>query len=375
MKHADLVPPNIQSLVPYPPGKPLSELERELGIAEAIKLASNENPFGPSPRAVLAMQRVMADLHRYPDGGWFYVRTRLARHLGVDPAQIVLGCGSNELIELIIRTFAGPATPDAPARGVLTSETTFVVYQLVSQAHGAPFRAVPMRGMAYDLDAIAAAVEPTTRVIFLCNPNNPTGSHFGQAALDRFVAAIPEHVLLVLDEAYWEFVPEAERPDSLGLLARRPRTVLLRTFSKAYGLAGARVGYGVTDPELAGYLDRVRQPFNVSSLAQAGAQAALDDTDYLAHVVEATRVGLDRLAEGLRALGMTPYPTRANFVLFDCHQEAGPLYDALLRRGVIVRPMRGYGLPAHLRVNAGTPSENERFLTTFADVLAARAAP
>ncbi len=363
MKNAELVPDNIRTLVPYPPGKPLAELERELGVTNAIKLASNENPFGPSPLAVQAMGKALSELHRYPDGGWYYARTAIAKHLGVTSDQLVLGSGSNEIIELLIRTFTDRT------HGVLTSETTFVVYSLISQAHGAPFKAVPMKGVAFDLDAIADAVDESTRLIFLCNPNNPTGSWFQQAELDRFLARIGDGPILVLDEAYWEFVRPEEQIDSLGVLARRPRTVLLRTFSKAYGLAGIRLGYGVTHPELASYLDRVRQPFNVNSLAQASAVAALADHDYLGHVLTTTRAGLHTVAAGLTALGLHPYPSSANFILFDCHKEAWPIYEALLRKGVIVRPMKAYGLPTHLRVTIGTVEENDRFLRGLADVL------
>ncbi len=363
MKHAALVTESIQKLTPYPPGKPLSELARELGVDEAIKLASNENPFGPSPKAIAALSSAVSDLHRYPDGASWSLRMRVARHLGVDPATLVFGTGSNEILELLIRTFTGPG------RGVVTSATTFVVYQLVSQAHGAPFTAVPMRGLSYDLEAIADAVTPNTRLIFLCNPNNPTGSLFSAADLDAFLARIGPEPVVALDEAYWEFVEPSLRIDSLAVLQRRPRTVLLRTFSKAYGLAGLRVGYGVMDPELANYLDRVRQPFNVNTLAQVGAEAALDDVEYLERVVRDTHAGLAVIADGLRALGLTPAPTQANFVLFDCHREARPIYEALLARGVIIRPMGAYGLTRHLRVNAGTPAENARFLSTLAEAL------
>lgn len=365
-----LVPENIRSLTPYPPGKPLKELERELGIASAIKLASNENAYGPSPRALEAMAAALAESHRYPESTVFYLRQRLARELGVAPGQLIFGNGSNEIIELLIRTFTGPALRSEPARGVLTAATTFVVYQLVSQAHGSPFKAVPMRpDLSLDLDAIAAAVDEETALIFLCNPNNPTGSTFDKASLERFLARVGPDPIVAIDEAYYEFLAPEARLDAIALIAHRPRTIVLRTFSKAYGLAGVRVGYGVSDPELVSYLDRVRQPFNVSLIGQAGAEAALDDADFLERVVANTRTGLASIAARLEALGCQPYPTEANFVLFDCHKDAAPLYEGLLRHGVIVRPMRGYGLPTFLRVNVGTPEENARFLSTFEAVL------
>jgi histidinol-phosphate aminotransferase len=309
------------------------------------------------------MQQSLSELHRYPDGGAFYLKARLAKSLGVAAEQLMLGNGSNELIELLIRTFG------TPTNGVLTSQTTFVVYRLISTAAGVPFRAVPMKDLTFDLDAIADAVDETTRLIFLCNPNNPTGTRFGREALDRFITRIGPEPILVLDQAYVEFVSEADRIDALGILSRRPRTVILRTFSKAYGLAGARVGYGISNPELVDYVNRVRQPFNVNLLGQAGATAALDDTEYLQHIIDVTESGLALISNELIAMGLTPIPTYTNFVLFDCHRLAKPLYEALLRQGVIVRPMHAYGLPNHLRVNVGTDAENERFLTTLKRVL------
>ncbi|MEC8025622.1 MAG: histidinol-phosphate transaminase [Myxococcota bacterium] len=365
MSIQSIVPEHIRGLTPYPPGKPLSELARELGVTSAIKLASNENAFGPSPLAQEAMQASLSELHRYPDGGAFYLKNRLAQSLNVDSAQLMLGNGSNELIELLIRTFG------SPEHGVLTSETTFVVYRLISTAAGIPFRAVPMKDLTFDLDAIADAIDTSTRMIFLCNPNNPTGTRFSREALDRFVDRIGDEPILVLDQAYVEFVSEADRIDAFGILARRPRTVILRTFSKAYGLAGARVGYGISHPELVDYVNRVRQPFNVNLLGQVGARAALDDETYLQRIIDATNTGLDLICDALRQLDLTPVPSFTNFVLFDCHRVAKPIYDALLKEGVIVRPMHAYGLPNHLRVNVGTEAENERFLSTLRRVLSA----
>ena len=363
MSIESIVPKHICELTPYPPGKPLSELERELGVTSAIKLASNENAFGPSPKAQEAMQASLSELHRYPDGGAFYLKARLSKSLGVDPSQLMLGNGSNELIELLIRTFG------TPEHGVLTSETTFVVYRLISTAAGVPFRAVPMKDLTFDLDAIADAVDETTRLIFLCNPNNPTGTRFSREALNNFVDKIGPEPIIVVDQAYVEFVSEEDRVDAFSILARRPRTVILRTFSKAYGLAGVRVGYGISHPEIVDYVNRVRQPFNVNLLGQVGAMAALDDDEYLQRIIDVTNSGLRMIARELTSMGLTPVPTYTNFVLFDCHRVAKPIYEALLREGVIVRPMHAYGLPNHLRVNVGTDAENDRFLNTLRRVL------
>jgi histidinol-phosphate aminotransferase len=365
----ELVPENIRSLTPYPPGKPLSELKRELGIDRAIKLASNENSFGPSPKAVAAMRDALSELHRYPDGGAYYLRQRISQHVGAPPENLILGNGSNEVIELLIRTFCDRE------HGVLTSETTFVVYRLISTAAGVPFRSVPMKDLTFDTDAIAESYLSgeggKPRLIFLCNPNNPTGTRFGQAELDRFLQKVGPEPILVLDEAYIEFVPEAERLDTARLLAERERTVVLRTFSKAYGIAGTRVGYGITSAAIADYTNRVRQPFNVNSLGQVGACAALDDAEYLDFVIKATEAGKQRVSARLEELGLRPVPSSTNFILFDCGRESWPLYEALLRKGVIVRPMKAYGLDNYLRVNVGTPEEDEWFLEAMAEVLSA----
>jgi len=351
-----LVPEHIQKLTPYPPGKPLSELERELGVTRAIKLASNENALGPSPRATAAMAGAMCDINRYPDGGAFYLKRRLAEHLGVDHGQLLVGNGSNEIIELLIRTFGSGGAE------IVTSECTFVIYRLVSSAAGARFVEVPMANHRFDLDAIAERVSADTRMVFLCNPNNPTGTIFSQAELDRFLARVGPDPIVVLDEAYIEYVSPDARIDALAVLRDRPRTVVLRTFSKAYGLAGVRVGYGVATEDLVNYVNRVRQPFNVNHLAQVAATAALGDAEHLARVVAMAEEGKRHIAVEVEAMGCTPVPSATNFVLFDTHREAAPIYQTLLRRGVIIRPMTAYGLPTHLRVDAGLPEDRQRFL-------------
>ncbi len=359
-----LVPEHIRRLVPYPPGKPLSELERELGITHAVKLASNENALGPSPRAVEAMQAALATVHRYPDGGAWFLRHALATHLDVAPERLLLGNGSNELIEHLIRAFGGPE------RGVLASECTFVVYALIAQAAGVPVTTVPTQDFHFDLEAMAAAWHPGIRLVFLCSPNNPTGTVIAPAALERFMGRISDETIVVLDEAYLEYCDPSERLDALRWVAERPRTVTLRTFSKAYGLAGVRVGYGVTSAELADYVNRVRQPFNVNTLAQVAAEAALADVAFLDEVFRVTRHGRQQVLDGLAHLGLRTIPSQANFVMFDLARDGRAVYDALLRLGVIVRPLANYGLPTWLRVNMGTLDENARFLAALRQVLA-----
>jgi histidinol-phosphate aminotransferase len=349
---ADRVKRHVAELEPYKPGKPIEALERELGIRDSIKLASNENPLGPSPKAVAALQRAAAGVHRYPDGASFRLRQALSGRLRVAPEQLVFGCGCDELLELVAKAFLGPGDE------AVFAWPSFAMYPVVAQGMGADARRVPLdRDLVHDLPAMAAAVGPRTRVVIVCNPNNPTGTSVGAAAFDAFAAALPPDVVLVVDEAYREFAVRPDFPDSIAWLARRPGTVVLRTFSKLYGLAGVRVGYGVADPELAGYLERARHPFNVNLLAEEAALAALDDTEHVERTLAVTREGAATLARELGALGFEVTPTDANFVLV--HAGAGA-YDVLLRQGVIVRPMGGFGLPEHVRITIGTPAENER---------------
>ncbi|MEW6427227.1 MAG: histidinol-phosphate transaminase [Thermodesulfobacteriota bacterium] len=358
------VAPNIATLVPYPPGKPIEELEREYGISGSIKLASNENALGPSPKATAAIAGALANLHRYPDGSCHYLGRKLADKLEVAPEQIVFGNGSNEIIELLISTFL------APGQEVITSHPTFLVYQKMVQAQGGVNRVIPLVEMRHDLDAIAAAVSEHTRMIFLDNPNNPTGTLFTAAEFDRFLATVPEEVIVVVDEAYVDFVaPELKLDIRAYLNGRRP-IVGLRTFSKAYGLAGLRVGYGLMPAEVAGYVHRVRQPFNVNSLAQVGALAALDDDEHYRRTMATTRAGMAQLAAGAEKLGCTPYPSHTNFFLIDVGRDAKTVYEKMLTRGVIVRAMTAYGYPRFIRITVGLPEENSRFLDALATTLA-----
>jgi histidinol-phosphate aminotransferase len=357
-----LVIPTIEELAPYEGGKPIEELERELGITDAVKLASNENPLGPSPLAMEAAARVLAGANRYPDGAAFSLRAKLAEKHGVGMNEILLGCGSNELLDLVVRTFC------TSAHHIVFAEPAFVVYRIAALASGVPFSAVPLTaGLVHDLPAMAAAVTPQTRVMFVANPNNPTGTHVGRAAVEKLLREVPPEVIIVMDEAYFEYADAPDYPDSLELRKLRERLVVCRTFSKIYGLASLRVGYAVASPTIIDYMNRVRAPFNVSALAQAAATAALDDA---AHVQTARALNIEqrrRLTEALTALGLTVAPSQANFVLVDVKRPARAVYEALLKKGVIVRPFGS--LPRSLRVTVGTERENERFLKALSEVL------
>jgi len=351
---AKRVKPWIAALTPYQPGKPIDELERELGISDVVKLASNENPLGPSPRAIEAVQRALANVHRYPDGASFALRSKLVEKLGVAPEQLVFGCGADELLELVAKSFLGPGDE------AVFAWPSFAMYPIVTKGMGATPVPVPLDAdLVHDLDAMAAAITERTRVVMVCNPNNPTGTSVGAAAFDRFAASLPDDVVLLIDEAYVDFARRADFPDALGWVARRPGTVTVRTFSKIAGLAGLRVGYAVADRELAGYLERARHPFNVNLLAEAAAVAAIDDHEHLDRTVRQNTEGLGYLRRELGALGIETWPSEANFVL----AKPGPgTYERLLREGVIVRPLVGFGMPDHVRITVGRPEENERLV-------------
>ncbi len=362
-----LANPGVQKLMPYQAGKPIEELAREQGLdpAQIVKLASNENPLGIGPMAKAAIGRAMEDLARYPDGNGFDLKAALSARLDITPEQITLGNGSNEVLELLARAYV------QPEHEVLFSEHAFVVYPLVTQAIGATPVQVPAKDYGHDLPAFLARINARTRMIFIANPNNPTGTWFTRAELEAFLAEVPEQVIVVLDEAYFEYVREAEYPDGISLLGQYPNLVVTRTFSKAYGLAGLRVGYGVSSAAIANVLNRVREPFNCNSLALAAATAALADAEYLAESVHVNTVGLKQMAEGCTQLGLDLIPSVGNFLTVDMGRPAGPVYEALLALGVIARPIAGYGLPNHLRISIGTEAENARCLEALAKVLGA----
>ena len=358
----ELSPSYVRSLAPYQPGKPISELARELGLDEAgiVKLASNENPRGIGPRTRAAIDAALGDIARYPDGNGFELKQALAGRYGVDMASIVLGNGSNDVLELVALAFLGPG------RAAVLSQHAFAVYALATQARGARAIVVPARDYGHDLDAMAKAVDDETYVLWLANPNNPTGTFVRHDALETFLRRVPERVLVVLDEAYNEYLPPDLRGDTVKLLKRHPNLVVTRTFSKAYGLAGLRVGYALAHASVADVMNRVRQPFNVNSIALAAAAAALDDMEFVARSYAENLQGLRQLEEGARALGFDYIPSHGNFLTIRVGRAA-EIFKRLLRRGVIVRPVGGgYGLPEHLRVTVGTAQENEKFLSAAA---------
>lgn len=361
--YLDLAAPGIAGLRPYIPGKPISELERELGITGSIKLASNENPLGPSPKAVAAAQAALAELERYPDGGGFELRAALAARHGVDRNRITLGNGSNDVLDMIARVFLHPCVE------TVMSEHAFAVYPISSQAAGATIRVAPAKDHGHDLDAMLERVGEHTRVVWVANPNNPTGTWLPRERLRAFLDALPERVIAVVDEAYVEYVDAPEYPDASQWLDELPNLIVTRTFSKAYGLAALRVGYALSSAEIADLLNRVRQPFNVNSVALAAARAALDDAEHVRKGVELNRRGMAQVIDGLRDLGLGFIPSVGNFLAVDLGQPAGPIDQALLREGVITRPIGNYGLPNHLRVTIGLPEENARFLAALQKVL------
>jgi histidinol-phosphate aminotransferase len=359
-----LVTPSIERIQPYQPGTPIEQVAERLGFApsDVVKLASNENPLGPSPHGIAAAGRELERVHRYPDSESPSLRAALSRHLSVPIEDVVVSNGSNELLELLVRTFC------AGGEHVVFGEPSFVVYRLACLAQGVPFSAVPLTaGHVHDLPAMARAITPRTRIVFIANPNNPTGTHVGKAALERFLREVPPDVIVVLDEAYTEYADAHDYPDGLAYRALHPRLAVVRTFSKIYGLAGLRVGYAVLPAELAGYIHRVRAPFNVSLVAQAAGTAALDDTEHVRRSRELNREEKSFVVAGLERLGLEVTPSQANFVLFDAKRAASGVYDALLAHGVIVRTVPP--LPTAIRVTIGTRSENERFLAALKTVI------
>lgn len=359
-----LAVPSIATLSPYRPGKPAGELERELGLTDIVSLASNENPLGPSPRALEAANTALARVERYPDGAGFLLKEALSRTYGVTVEQLTLGNGSNELLNLVARVFVRPGDE------VIYSEYGFVAYMIAARACQAQAVEVPAKAFAHDLTAMADAVTERTRLIYLANPNNPTGTAFGEAELKCFLDRIPEHVVVVLDEAYTEYVePDAGLPDGLKLIDDYPNLVVTRTFSKAYGLAGLRVGFSVASPQIADLMNRIRDPFNVNTIALAAATAALDDREFLQRTLEANRLGRRQLSAGLERLGTEFLMSQGNFVTVDLKRDAQPVFEGLLREGVIVRPLQQYRMPHHLRVTIGREQDNARFLEAFRRVV------
>jgi histidinol-phosphate aminotransferase len=358
-------PDYVRDIARYVPGKPVEELAREFGLdpATIVKLASNENPRGPSPQVLAAIAAAAGDVTRYPDGNGFALKGALARRFGLSADAIVLGNGSNDVLELVSHAFLRPGDE------AVYAQHAFAVYPLATQARGASGIEVAARDFGHDLVAMRAAITAKTRVVFVANPNNPTGTWLPPDAVRRFVASVPRDVVVVLDEAYNEYLAPAEQANATSWIAEFPHLIVSRSFSKAYGLAALRVGYGVADPEVADLLNRVRQPFNVNALAQAAAVAALADTAYVNESRELNTAGMRQLEAGLATLGVPMLPSHGNFVIAQVG-DAANVYQSLLRQGVIVRPVGNYGLPEWLRVTIGLPAENERFLAALAVALA-----
>jgi|TARA_B110000483_G_scaffold235222_2_gene306456 histidinol-phosphate aminotransferase len=360
-----LAQPGITELSPYQPGKPIEELERELGIVDIIKLASNENPLGPSRVVIESITGQLAELARYPDGSAYQLKDKLQAKLGIDPAMVTVGNGSNDVLELVARVFLGPGLES------IVSEHSFVVYPLVTKSLGAELIVIPAIDFGQDLNATRASIGDRTRVIFIANPNNPTGTWVDKQSLLSFLDAVPEKVLVVLDEAYAEYVAEPDYPNGLELVDDYPNLIVTRTFSKAYGLAGLRMGYSVSHPDIADLMNRVRQPFNVNAMSLAAALVALDDEAYLKESVRVNNEGMKMLTDACDQLGLGYIPSVGNFLTIDFGCDAMPIYDGLLQEGVIVRPIGVYGLPNHLRVTVGLPLENKRFIDSLKKLLGA----
>jgi histidinol-phosphate aminotransferase len=353
----------IESLIPYPPGKPIEELERELGISGSIKIASNENPLGPSPLAVRAIIDNAGKINRYPDGSAYYLKSKLADIYNISLNRIIIGNGSNELLELIIRSFL------SQGEEVIQAFPTFLFYEKIVTGAGGKLISVPLKDFKIDLYAILRAITPDTKLIFINNPNNPTGSALSIGEMKDFLRSLPGDIVIVLDEAYIEFVTDKNTANGLEFLQDYPRLILLRTFSKLYGLAGLRIGYGFSSDEIIDYMNRVRQPFNANLLAQVAATAALDDKTFVSETLKVVREGLTYLFEELGNLGIEYRPTQTNFFLIKSPLGGKKTFELMLREGVIIRSMESFGLKDYIRINVGLPEENERFIETLKKVL------
>jgi histidinol-phosphate aminotransferase len=363
MNIVDQVPEYIRALVPYTPGKPIEEVEREYGISNSIKLASNENPLGPSPKAMGAIKQHLDRLHLYPDGDCFYLKTGTAKKLEVAPERLIFGNGSNEIIELAVRTFMRPGDE------AVMAQQAFIVYPLVVQAAGGAARAIPLRDFTHDLEAIAQAITAKTRIVFLANPNNPTGTIYRRPAWERFLRELSPDILTIIDEAYFEYVEDKDYPDSLRYHQSGKMLLTLRTFSKLYGLAGLRIGYGIgSSQEIIGLMHRVRQPFNVNAAAQWAALAALEDSEHVRRSLEVNREGMRFLTREVAKLGLEQVPSSANFIFIRVG-NGNEIFEQLLRRGIIVRPMGVYQFPEYVRVTVGTMEENLQFIDALKRVV------
>lgn len=361
MSFSDIALACVNQLQPYVPGKPIAELERQYGIKDIIKLASNENPLGPSQSVLAAIADASKDLTRYPDGNGFILKTALAEKYQLNLSQITLGNGSNDVLEIIARTFVSPTDE------VLFSQYAFAVYPILTQAIGAKGVTAPARDYGHDLHAMSALINDRTKLIFIANPNNPTGTCLLDIELESFIAQVPQSTLVILDEAYVEYGDSSV--ETISWLAKYPNLIITRTFSKAYGLAGLRVGFALSHPEIANLINRVRQPFNVNSLALVAAKAALADDAYILATKQLNDQGMMQMIAGFDAMALSYIPSKANFITVDVECDGVELYELLLQQGVIVRPLSNYGLPQHLRVSIGSKAENQRFLDVISNLL------
>ena len=357
------VNPKILNITPYQPGRPIEEVKRQLGLREVIKLASNENPLGPSPKAVRAIKEALSKINRYHEGSCFYLRRDLSKKLKVSPDNLIFGNGSDEIIDIIIKTFC------QEDEEILTSEVSFLEYKIIAQQNGRLVKAVPLEDFKYDLSALRENIGPKTRVIFIANPNNPTGSYVSKKEVENFLLNLPENILVVFDEAYFEFVDQKDFPDILEYIEKGKNVMILRTFSKIYGLAGLRIGYGIAKKEFIQYLERCRQPFNVNLLAQEAAQAALSDSAFVKKSKKIAAEGKEYLYQSLGKMGIEYIPSATNFILLNLKRDGIEVFKKLLKKGVIIRDMRQYGLKNLIRVTIGTEKENRKFIVALKKVL------
>ncbi len=362
-KVKELVRKSVLSIKPYVPGKPIEETKRQLGLKEVIKLASNENPLGASPKAIRAIKKCLSGVNRYPDAQGFYLKKRLAKYYGLARENFVLGNGSDELIDVIIKTFV------EPDENIITSDTTFLEYEIIAQVNVRKIKKAPLSYFKYDLRAILKLVDKKTKLIFIANPNNPTGTYVTKYEVSDFLNALPKKVIVVFDEAYDTFIDVDDYPDSLNYLKKKKNVIILKTFSKGYGLAGLRLGYAILAPESANYLERVRQPFNVNILAQAAGLAAMDDKDFLKKTRNLILKGKDFLYQELSKMGICYVSSVANFILVDTGRNGLEVFKAMLKFGLIIRDMYQYGLKNFIRVTIGTEKENKRFICVFKKIL------
>ena len=355
--------PGIETIHPYQGGKPIEEVQREFGITDIIKLASNENPLGPSPLAKEAIKRAAAQVHLYPDGNAYYFKIELAEHLGISPEYLIFGNGSNDVLQIVGETYISPGDE------VIYSESAFVVYMLVSKICGAKSVVTPRRDYAHDLDAMADAITDATKVIFIANPNNPTGTMSAKDEAERLMERVPDDVLVVFDEAYYEYVERPDYPQTLPYVEEGRNVIITRTFSKIYGLAGLRIGYGIAKPATIEMMNRVRQPFNCNLIGQVAGRAALKDVNHVRRSLQLNAVGKIYLYDALAQLGLGYVETEGNFILVQLGRSGQEVSDALMRKGVIVRPMGAYGFADSVRATIGKPDENERFIAALQEVL------